>query len=254
MSAIIPNLAKACQVLRALTEHTDGATLVDISETLKIPKTTAFRILNTFCEAGLVTKTDTVYLAGPELARVGLLTLNRMDIRELARPLLTQLATDTGETAHLAVLSGDKSLILDVCDSPHPIRAASRPGTLADLHASSTGKVLMAHLDEETRSMLFSSLNLTARTPQTLSDASRLQHECDRVRTQGYAIDDEEYHLGVRCLAAAVRNERGRVVAAIGITGTAIRFGKSRDAEIARCVTAAATELSRSMGYFVRAA
>lgn len=250
----IPNLSKACDVLRILTERQEGISLLELSRELQIPRTTAFRILNTFCDQGLATKENGDYAPGPELAHIGLLALNRLEIRDLARPLLAGLSHRTGETAHLAMLSGNKSLILEVCDSPHPIRAASRAGTLADLHASSTGKVFLAFLDEESRRSLLVSMVLKARTKNTLTTVSKLLKECARIIRQGYAIDNEEYHVGMRCLAAPVRNECGKVIAAIGITGTADRFTSAQDGKVAHTVVSAAAQLSQSMGFYSKAA
>ncbi|MDR0533126.1 MAG: IclR family transcriptional regulator [Verrucomicrobiales bacterium] len=248
----IPNLSKACLVLSVLAVRREGVSLLELSQTLKIPRTTTFRILNTFCEHGLVAKEEGNYVTGPELARIGLLSLSGMEIRDHAQPLLAALARDTGETAHLAIPSEQASLILEVCDSPNPLRAASRAGTLADLHASSTGKVFLAFMDEEERETLLKSLALDQRTKNTITTVAALREECEKVRKQGYGIDDEEYFIGIRCLAAPVRNMYGKVIASIGITGTANRFVALRNEEVAQLVLQAASGLSRKLGYTVK--
>jgi IclR family acetate operon transcriptional repressor len=246
---VIPNLSKACQVLGVLATRRDGVPLLELSQLLNIPRTTTFRILNTFCNHGLALKEEGNYFTGPELARIGLLALGGMSIRDHARPLLTALAHDTGETAHLAIPSALASLIFEVSDSPNPVRAASRAGTLADLHASSTGKIFLAFMDEEERAETLKKLALDRRTKNTITTVGALRAECQRVRAQGYALDDEEYYLGIRCLAAPVRDLHGRVVAAIGITGSTLRFMAARDEEMAGLVLKAADELSSRLGY-----
>lgn len=245
----IPNLSKACLVLSVLAARREGVSLLELSQTLNIPRTTTFRILNTFCEHGLVAKEEGNYVTGPELARIGLLSLSGMEIRDYAQPLLAVLARDTGETAHLAIPSEQAALILEVCDSPNPLRAASRAGTLADLHASSTGKIFLSFMEEEEREVLLKTLALDRRTKNTITTISALKEECEEVRKQGYAVDDEEYFIGIRCLAAPVRNMSGQVIAAIGITGTANRFVASRNDEIAGIVLKTAADLSRKLGY-----
>ena len=142
----------------------------------------------------------------------------RTEIRELAQPLLQKLGHLTGETAHLALPCDDRSLIVSVYDSPHPLRAASSPGTLTDLYTSSTGKVFLAFLHADRIAAILALHPPPASTSRSLTTLAQLTAETERVHAQGYAIDDEEFHPGVRCVAAPVTGHGGQVVAALGIT------------------------------------
>lgn len=246
----IPNLAKACQALKLVADAPEGLTMADVEEGVGASQTTTFRLLNTLVAEGLLEKRGRAYHLGPELVRLGLEALGRVTLREGAVPVLAALAEATGETAHVAIPSGEASLILEVCESPNPIRAASRPGTLAALHCSSTGKVFLAGRAEEGAELrrVLTSLRRERRTGRTLTRVEELESEIARIRRQGYAIDDGEYHEGVRCLAAPVRDPSGQVVAAIGITAAAARFARARDAEVAREVIAAAARLEAALG------
>ena len=244
----IPNLKKACDVLKALSKETQGLSLPEISEQLDIPRTTALRILSTFCDEGMTKKVDTRYCLGDSLIRLGLCALAELDIRTICAPVLRDLADKTGETAHLAVLSGDKALILEVCDSPHPLRVASRPGALATLHCSATGKVMIAFSKNGALEAPLEKLELARQTSNTITDIAALHKEMSVIRARGYALDDEEYHTGVRCLAAPVWDAAHNVVAAIGITGTASRFTRDKVAQFSEFVIAAAEDVSRSLG------
>ena len=245
----IPNLARACRVLRLFAGSDERLTSSSVAQRLGVPRTTALRILHTFCEEGLLVRQDRVFHAGAELLRLGLRALGAVRVRELAVPVLKALSIATGETVHLALLAGDKSLIAEVCDSPHPVRVASRPGTLVDLHASATGKVFLAFaLRAELRRVL-TGLDLAARTPRTLTTRAALEVECDRVLRLGYAIDDEGYFPGVRCVAAPVWDASSAVAAAIGVTGSAVSVPRRRIPAMGREVMAAAAKLSTGLGH-----
>ena len=136
-----------------------------------------------------------------------------------------------------------------VQDSPHPLRAASRPGFLAELHCSSTGKVFLAYLHRARLAEIIAESPPTARTPLTLTSLPAIRKEVDLTRKRGFSLDNEEFNPGVRCLAAPVFAADGTVAAAIGITAATVRFPKERIPEMAAKVQAVAGELSRLMGY-----
>lgn len=246
----IPNLRNACLVLKRLGEAAEGLSLAEVCTQLLIPRATAFRILNTLCLEGLVEKQAATYRLGGQVLRLGLVALDRVRIRERALPLLRQLAQSTGETAHLAILSANRALIVEVCDSPLPIRATSRPGFLAELHCSATGKIFLAAMpDEQVRDVL-KETGLNRRTDNTLCIPAAVLKDLEIIRRRGYATDNEEFHPGVRCLASPVHDARGQVVAALGITGSSTRFTKARFASAAKQVIATAETLSQSLGFY----
>jgi DNA-binding IclR family transcriptional regulator len=163
--------------------------------------------------------------------------------------VLRELAKESGETAHVAVLAGDKALLVEVCDSHNSLRVASRSGAMVDLYCSSTGKVLLAACEESYREELIKAIKPVRRTSNTIATQQELREELVRTTARGYGLDDEEYMEGVRCLAAPVRGVDGRVVAAIGITGATLRFTRGEIPRIAKLVKAAADELSLRLGY-----
>lgn len=246
---VIPNLRNACRILKLLGQHTDGLRAADLARELEIPVTTTLRIMATLHLEGMVRKDDGRFELGPALIQLGHTALDGTEIRELARPVLQKLTGTTDETSHLAIPCDNRSLIVEVQDSPHPLRAASRPGFLAELHCSSTGKTFLSFLYQDRLQEFFGDHRPTRRTPHTAQTVAELKREVAATRKRGYALDDEEFNLGVRCVAAPVRASDGRVVAAIGITASTVRFTKERIPEMAGAVTTAAGELSRLLGY-----
>lgn len=246
---VIPNLRNACRILKQLGRHPDGMKVNDLARALKIPVTTTLRIMTTLHLEGLVRKQDGRYEPGPVLIQLGTAALSATEVRELALPLLGRLTALTDETAHLAMPCDDRSLIVAVNDSPHPLRAASRPGFLAELHCSSTGKVFLAYLHSKDVAAVLTREPPSRHTPNTIMSLRELKREMELTLSRGYSLDNEEFNRGVRCLAAPVYNAAGNVVAAIGITASILRFTTERVPEIAEKVRSVADELSHLMGY-----
>lgn len=244
---IIPNLLNACRVLKLLAHNPTGLTTNEISKKLTVPRTTMLRILTTLKEEGLVELDEKKHFLGNSLIHLGARALERIDVRTLAIPVLKQLTLDTGETSHLAIPNRTKSLLLEVNHTLNPVRVASSSGTLADLHCSATGKVFIAFrmkdIEQEFKGVL-----LTQRTQNTITTIHGLLEDAKKSRLRGYAMDNEEYHKGVRCLAAPIRNAFSEVVAAIGITASTLTFTKAKIPTLAKMVVAAADGISQGLG------
>ncbi|MEN9360924.1 MAG: Transcriptional regulator KdgR [Verrucomicrobiota bacterium] len=223
----IPSLAKACRLLQLVAEHQGEWTATELARAIETPRTTCFRMLQTLAQEKLILADGKSYRLGPGLVRLGLKTLEGLPIRRLCVPVLRELSRSLGETVHLAILCDDRSLLLEVCDAPHSQRISSRPGSLVWLHASATGKVLLAHLDDSRRAELFSRLEMPALTPRSLTRPELLAAQFPAILAAGYAMDDEEYIHDGRCLAVPVRNAAGEVIAAIGMTSSPSRLPES---------------------------
>lgn len=246
---VIPNLRNACRIMKLLAQNPDGQKAAEIARTLRIPVTTTLRIMATLQLEGFVRKEDTRFELGPVLIHLGNASLAGTEIRTAALPVLQDLTARTDETSHLAVPCDDRALIVAVQDSSHPLRAASRPGFLAELHCSSTGKCFLSFLHRSRIDALYAKTKPLRRTPHTLVSLADIRREAELTAKRGYSLDDEEFALGVRCLAAPVFSSDGLPVGAIGITASTVRFTRERIPEISAIVTQAAAELSRSLGY-----
>ncbi|WP_221029287.1 IclR family transcriptional regulator [Actomonas aquatica] len=246
---IIPNLRNACRVLKLIGQENRGYKITELAKPLGIPSTTALRITTTLQAEGLLRRENGLYFLGPVLIHLGSRTLADTELRDLAFPVLEKLSHTTAETAHLALPCDDRSLIAAVCDSPHPLRAASSPGTLTDLYASATGKVFLAFLHRDRIGDIINRFPPKPRTSKSLTTLAELEAAADETAMRGFGLDDEEFNHGVRCLAAPVVGPQGEVVAAMGITAATLRFSSDRIPEIAAKVMGAASELSRLIGH-----
>ena len=246
---LIPNLVKACDMMSILAEQPEGISAAEMEQHVQIPRTTAFRILKTLCAQGMAQKRGTLFIAGPQLMQIGLKSLQSQEIRSLAIPFLSDLAQKIGLTAHLAIPNQWNSLILEVHDSPNPVRVASRPGTIVPLHCSSTGKVFLAFCYEDQIAEYFSQATLTKFTDTTIVTPDVMEREIKQIKTNGYAVDNHEFHENVFCIAAPVRDNRGQVTAAIGVTGPSMQFSRANESDIIQIIIQSANKLSEVMGY-----
>lgn len=245
----IPVLQKTFAVIKCIADHEEGLTLSEIVKYLEAPKSTVFKILYTLEEELIIEKKNDKYYLGSMLIHFGLHTLSQRDLKAVARPFLTELMENTGETAHIAIPVGMQSMILDVVLSSHHIRFSSPVGSLFPLYCTSHGKTFLSFTDDFTVDEYIEKTDLHHRTSKTITTAERLKEEIETIREQGYAIDEIEFADDIRCCAAPLRDSTGRCIGAVGITSTVITFGKERIPEIAEIVRETAAKISAEMGY-----
>ncbi|WP_213996874.1 IclR family transcriptional regulator [Arsukibacterium sp.] len=226
VSYVIPNLANACRIISLVSESEQGLSLTELEQGLSLPRTTAFRILQTLCQERVLAKQGKRYQVGAQLFKLGINVLSSQRLSQQALPCLQQLALKTGLSSHLALPHSEGALLVEVCDSPNPLRLAARPGTVAVFNCSAAGKVFLAHHYLDQLAELAQAGRFASLTKRSITELPQLQSELQRVLARGYAADEMEYHNDVRCLAAPVRNEQGQVVAAVGVTGPLAVFGK----------------------------
>lgn len=227
----------------------------EISSTLKLPKPTVHRILSTLFNLGFVLQDpdSKKYFLGFRLVELGQAVLDRIDFRKEAEPFLGHLADTVQETVHLAQLEDGKIVYLDKVEKinvPTGLRMASRIGARNYAHSCALGKVLLAFSPENKRIEIFKQKGLPKLTENTITNLNRLQAHLKQIRSEGYAVDDEENEKGIRCVAAPIKNHSGEVIAAISISGPTVRMTMDRiDHVLTRQVLTTAGRISQKLGY-----
>jgi len=227
--------------------HTEAEMGVsDLARRLGLHKNNAFRLLATLELGGYMQQTpDTdLYHLGPRCLELGHAFARSHTLIKQARPILEELAETTGETAHLGVLRGNEVVHLDGVLSEQLVLTGLRVGERLPAHCTALGKVLLADAPRDLIDRTFD-----RHTDSTLVDPAKLADELRAVAIQGYAPDLEEFAIGLRCVAAPVRDASARVIAAISLSGPSLRMTEETlHGEGARAVTAAATRLSQKLG------
>lgn len=244
----IKSLDRSLGVLGELA-RLETATLSDLARALDESPATVYRILVTMQAHRIVEfdETQQIWHVGAGAFLIGSAFLRRTGLIERARPVLRRLMEATGETANLGVESENAVLFVSQVETHAAIRAFFPPGTKSPLHASGIGKVLLAHGAEDRTARLLAQ-PLSGFTPRTITDPARLAAELDRIRRQGFAVDQEERTEGMRCIAAPIRDAYGETIAGLSVSGPVSRVTPERIQELAEQVLAAAQAVSQALG------
>ena len=244
-------LAKGLSVLEWLTRQQRDCRATDVAQAFGLARSNAHRTLQTLVECGWATQdaNTSTYRPSLRLFELGALVGQAADVGSLVRPQLAALARTSGETIHLAALDGAEIIYLDKFDSPLPVAAYSRVGGRAAAYCVASGKALLAEAGLDTAALRALLGRLKPHTPNTLTTFEALQAELERTHLRGYAENREEWRLGVCGLGAALRNARGEVVAAVGMSVPSIRFARSQSKKLAEQLLACAKEASAALGY-----
>lgn len=243
-------ITKVLRILEAIQSSPAGLGLTDICEITEINKSTAHRFLKHLEREGfLIRMQSRLYLLGPRFSQMTAHVNHSAVLQAVARPPLWELWQATHETVNLAVLDQGTVLYSDVIESPHEFRLSSRVGTRRPLHATALGKVLAAYSPEEQRRALLNAIVFQPMTPRTIINLLQFREELEKVRRQGYAVDDEEVVLGARCVAAPVLGLNGSALAAVSISGPTTRVTASLVSALAAAVVSCAGAISSGMGF-----
>jgi DNA-binding IclR family transcriptional regulator len=241
----IQSLARGLKILDLLGQASDGISITELAETLKVDKGSASRLVATLARYGYAEKDEVTrrYHLGPQVVGLSRSVLTRLPLREAAKPYLRQLMERTGECAHLAVPAQGRVLYIDQVASPATLRVNAEVGTMNPLHCTALGKALLAFGDVEIPT------KLERFTPRTIKSKRALQDHLVEIRLIGYAVDDEEFDPGVRCIAVPVFDFRGKAIGAIGISGPSTRITPERLPQLAVIVVEIGQALSERMTF-----
>ena len=232
--------------LLACSERPLGVT--EIGTEIGVDKSAAYRLLALLVACGYVEQVPETkrYQLTTRLVELSRAVVARLELLTLAKPFLRALALRTGQSVHLAVMRDWRVVYLDEALPASHLRVDVPVGGLAPAHCTALGKAILCQLPPADLDRYFSTCELTCHTSRTLATRAALAADLARARERGYAVDDEEFHEGVRCLAAPVCDHTGQVIAALGISGPAA----SDIPSFASQVVATAGHLSRRLGYY----
>jgi DNA-binding IclR family transcriptional regulator len=244
-----PALAKGFSILELVAEQ-PGLKFAGIRSRLNLPNSSCHHLLTTLCQVGaLQINEDRGFILGLRLLELGSLAAGQRQIENQALPYLRRLSDDLQLTCHLGVLEGYAAMYLLKVEGHHEIRVNTWVGKRLSLHSSSLGKILLAWLAEPDIEDKLGHVTWLKKAPKTLTDPNQYKKHLRKVRSQGWALDDEEDNPNIRCIAAPVFDMRGRVVAAISVVGTVLDISNPRISTLADRVCAMAKEISQDLGY-----
>jgi DNA-binding IclR family transcriptional regulator len=247
-AALIQSVDRAISVLELLAKH-GRAGITEIAEELGVHKSTASRLVSVLENRGLVEQLGErgKYALGFGIARLAAAGTRRLDLTKLSQPVCEELARQLGETVNVAVLHDRAAINISQGFGPSTIAVQNWVGQRTPLHATSSGRVLLAHVAEGQWAALLDK-PLRRYTAHTVTSLATLAEELDRVRRDGYATSFEQLEAGLHAVAVPVFDPRGEVVAAISASGPSFRLTRRRAEEIVADLAGAAAELTAQLG------
>lgn len=252
-SGSIQSVDRALSILECFTMERQELGVSELSRLLDLNKSTAFGLLSTLERRGYLQQNQEngKYSLGLKALDLATVRLAGFDFTRVAKPMLKALVDRLGETVHLAIYDHGEVVYVDKIESGNTIQIASYIGKRNPCYCTGVGKCLLAFQPESEVERVIAR-GLVPRTVKTISDPAAFRATLARIRAVDQSIDDEEFELGLVCVAAPIRDRTGAVLAAISVSSPTFRIGRDTIVEIARQVSEAAIAVSQALGYYPR--
>lgn len=251
MIDVVQSVDRALSILEVLSDYNEGLGVTEISDRIGLHKSTVHRLLGTLIYRGYVTQDSesNKYKITLKLFELGNKKVEDMDILTVSKPYTKELMEKVNEVVHFVIREGNNIVYIDKVEADNTIRMASTIGRRSPLYCTAVGKAILAQLSDKEVEKIWNSSKIEKFTEFTITDLKEMKEELEKVRQKGYAIDNEENELGVRCAGAPVFNRFGKVEGAISISGPTIRVTEGKVEEFAKEVVKYAGLISKELGY-----
>ncbi|MBN2426763.1 MAG: IclR family transcriptional regulator [Deltaproteobacteria bacterium] len=249
---IIQAVSHALDLLEQFQGEDDELGVTELSKRLKLHKNNVFRLLATLESRGYVEQNRATenYRLGLKSLELGQTFIKQMGLLRQAQPVLEKMVEECNETSYISIFKDGFIVYLEIEETTMTVRVVPRIGIRLPAYCTAAGKVHLAFLREEELDKLYAKTKLLSFTSNTLSDLNALKTELEEIRKNGFAIDNEEYDIGVRCVAAPIRDYTRRVVGAVSLSGPSMRFTDERmEKELVPIVVREGKDLSTRLGY-----
>jgi DNA-binding IclR family transcriptional regulator len=246
----VQSIDRILDIIEALSTESQGLRITDLSETVGLHKSTVHRLVNTLQRRGYINKTENGnYKIGLKLIEAVSCYINSLELQTEARPYLAKITSNLGLTSHLGVLDREEVVYIEKMDVFSSLKMYSQIGLRMHAYCSSLGKCLLSSYSKEELEVVMKNCSFIKFTSATISSMDELHHELTLVRSRGWAIDNEEYETGHRCIGAPIYDYRGDIIAAISASESTRVLTESRIQEVGEFVKQIALEISKNMGY-----
>ncbi len=244
----LQSLVRAVAVLELVGESEVPLSLAEISQRMQIHKSTIHRSLMVLERIALIERTaNNRFRLGMRLYELGNRAVQQVDLRTRIRPFLQRLSAQLGETVHLGMLQRTSVIYLDKAEPGRHVCMSSKTGSSNPVYCTSLGKAILAYMPEDQLKEIIDRIQFARFTPKTICSRDELMHVLDRVRNRGFAVDDEEIEMGVRCVGAPIFDENSLPVAALSMSGPTARVRTQNTPMIAERLTRCCADVSASL-------
>lgn len=248
---VVQSVDRALTILELLSGYNEGLGITDISNKIDLHKSTVHRLLGTLIYKEFVVQDSETnkYKVSLKLYELGAKRVEDADIINASKPYTKALMESLNEVVHLVIRDKNDIIYIDKVDADNTIRMASSIGKRNPMYCTSVGKAMLAFMPEEEVSRVWDNSKIEKLTYKTIVDFDRFKEELKKIKENGYAVDEEENELGVRCIGAPVFNLNGEIEGAISISGPANRVIKDKVEDYAKEVKKYADLISKELGY-----
>ncbi|MEN1759699.1 MULTISPECIES: IclR family transcriptional regulator [Anoxynatronum] len=250
----VQSIDRTFHIIEVLAEKPDGLGLTELGKRVGLHKSTVHRLLLALIHHGYVEQDSgsSVYRLSLKMYEIGSKIIDDLALNEVARPLLSALKESVNEVVHLVIRDDIEIMYIDKVEADNKIRMHSRIGARSPLYCTSAGKAMMAFLPEQEIVSIWERSHIQKLTIYTITDLEKMREELNQVKNRGYAIDNEENELGIRCVGAPIFNYRDEVIGAISISGPTLRVTPERVAAFGEAVMATGRLISQKIGHRVK--
>ena len=252
LAKINQSVEKALQIIELMAQSREPLRLRDISLKVEMPASTTLRLINTLTTLGYANQDPNTlrYSLSLKFMHIGSLVSSQTSIRDIAHPYLVELSRKCKESVCLAIEQDMDVVYIDVIDGPDGmLKITQRIGKLAPIHSTGVGKLMLLNYDLKQLNNMIAIKDLVALTPNTITTKEELLNELEKVKIQGYALDDEECELGARCLSVGIKDYTGKNVAGISVSGPITRMSMDYIETIKNTVIDTAKKVSELLAY-----
>ncbi len=249
---IVQSVDRALDILESFDYNDEELGVTELANRLQLHKNNVFRLLATLEVRGYIEQDRKTgnYRLGIKTFEIANVFLHHLGLRRQARPILEELVDRCDETAYLAVLDGSDVIYILMHETSQTVRIVPRLGRRLPVHCTAAGKAQLAFESADRLRLIFKDTALPKLTEKTITNYEAFREHLRDVAKAGFAVDNEEFEGGVRCIAAPVKDYSHKVVASVGLSGPLSRFSLERiEKELAPLVKEAGEKLSERLGY-----
>ncbi|GGC84625.1 IclR family transcriptional regulator [Thalassobacillus devorans] len=247
---MIQSVDRSLIILEYLKQHPKGLGVTEIANLLGVAKSTAHRLIMTLEEHGYVKQMEetSVYRLGLKFLEMSNIVVDQLNVVELAHPIMEKISKQTDKISHLVMLDDFQVIYIDKVETPSAVRIYSQLGRRAPIYCTGVGKAIAAYFDEAQLKRYLSENSFHKFTKNTYTEEKEFKQELERIRSNGYSVDNEEHEEGIRCVAVPIFDHLNRVNYSVSITGTSVQMTDQRIQEYLPLLKESAKEISSLLG------
>lgn len=251
MAEIVQSVDRSLCILEVLSDYEDGLGITEIAEKVDLHKSTVYRLLNTLVWKGYIkqNKNTSKYGLTLKLFELGNKKVEKMDFVTIAQPYLKELMEKTNEVVHLVVREENEIMYLAKVEPQKSMKMYTRIGMRKPMYCTAMGKAMMSQMSEEEVEEIWNSSDIKKLTENTIVDIEKLKESLSEIRKKGYAVDDQEVEIGIRCIGTVVKDHKNNVSGAISLSSSIITFTEDKIEYFSKMILECANKISKELGY-----